>query len=202
MYDFLGALTLASLWAPRTLVAQVNLLLRAYLGRGCCRLQGGFSAARFDYPALPRRREGCTITSEELPAGSLLPGVCFGHHHVSNPKRLSPPLAQSSLGRVIQSSSVGPAVTHMGTALSGVPGGKPFSSLLPEVLFHATWSPFWVKNPNTHRDRWTEHFPHHCSPCHPPHLQLQESWGMLGLNSAEDGSAAFSRAFPPTLVSA
>lgn len=91
------ALTLASLWAARTLVPQVNLLLKVYLGRGHHQWWGDFSAAQFDCPSLLWRREGFTITSKELPAESLPPGVCFGNKYVFNLKRILPSSAQRNL---------------------------------------------------------------------------------------------------------
>lgn len=91
-------------------------------------------AAWFDCPALLQRTEGCTITSKALPPGSLLSGVHFGYDYVLNLKGLSPLLAQSRLGGVIQSSLLGPAVTHTGTAVSAMPGSSLFPSLLSEVV--------------------------------------------------------------------
>lgn len=96
---------------------------RLPIGYKVASLQHGMM--RFDYPALLQRREGFTIASKELPAGSLLPGICFGHDYVSSLKRLSPPSAQSGLGWVIKSGSQGPAASHTGTARVSCPQQQP-----------------------------------------------------------------------------
>lgn len=144
---------------------------------------------RFDRPALLWRREGCTIASEEPPAGSLRPGVCFGHDYVSNLKRLSPPLAPSSLGRVIQSSSLGPAVPHafpLASPWSPVSrkAGTPFLGGKPQI-------PARVDGPSAL----------HMAALPAALLTCADRPAAPGLNSAEDGSAAFSRVFPPAALS-
>lgn len=70
----------------------------------------------------------------------------------------------------------------------------------------ALLNPFWVKNSHICRGGWTKHSPHCSSPSRSPYqvlkdLQLQDSWGMQGLNSAKDGSAAFSRLFSQVISS-
>lgn len=168
-------------------------------GRGRCWLQSDFSTGRYNtvwspHPALLRRREGCTLTSKELPAGSPLPGVCLGHDHVLCLERPLPPFAQGGLCGAIQSSSLEPSVPRTGAAASL----KPCFTQCGCSQAHFGW-----KTPNTGRSGWTEWSPHHCSPCHPPYLALRDqqrwdSWGTLGLNRAEDRSAPFSRvSLPP-----
>lgn len=96
---------------------------------------------------------------------------------------------------------------HRSCQLSPAAASSPRFSLKQFHAMLALPGPFRVKNPNTCRSGWTEHSPRRCPPCRPPYLalrdlQLRDSWGTRGLNSAEDRSAAFCSVFPPAMVSA
>lgn len=104
--------------------------------------------------------------------------------------------------QVTHSPCEGPTVTHKGTA-----------ALFPLILVKAlacnagTPKPTLGEKPTPLRGEWTECSPHCSSPCWSLYkvlrdLQLQNSLGDVGTDSAENRFAAFSRLLPCTVVSA
>lgn len=132
---FPWALTLASLWAARTLVSQVNLLLKVYLGRGdeVVSLQHSFiahlsSKGGKDSPSLAKIAffQGCALRTSMF---LIWKGFCL--------------CQLRNLGWMTQSSSPRPTVTHKDTAaLFPSLSSKQFHVVL------AVLNPFWMKNPH------------------------------------------------------